>query len=360
MHVQVGIVGAGPAGLLLSRLLHLAGISSVILEDRSRAYCESRVRAGLIEQGSVDLLIAAGVGERMLHEGSATGTRCVLRHSHRIDFLELTGKRITIYGQQEIVKDMIAVNLAAGGRIEFDVTDVSLHDIASERPRIRYRDAGGAPAELVCDFIAGCDGFHGVSRPAIPAGVLTAFERAYPFSWLGILTESPPLSPELLYVCHERGFALFTMRSTTISRLYLQVGADEELETLTADAEDILKQLELPYRTVLLCAGDMGFSAAKTYDIEVWLPSQKTYREISSCSNTEAFQARRANIKFRASGSGKAEFVHTLNGSGLAVGRTLIAILENNQQKDGSVTIPTALRPYMDGRAAIEPKVAVR
>jgi len=134
----------------------------------------------------------------------------------------------------------------------------------------------------------------------------------------------------------------------------------EELERLTDNAEEVLRRLELPHRTMLLCTGDVGFASAKTYDIEVWLPSQKTYREISSCSNTEAFQARRANIKFRASGSGKAEFVHTLNGSGLAVGRTLIAILENYQQKDGSVTVPEALRPYMDGRAAIEPKVAVR
>ncbi len=132
-------------------------------------------------------------------------------------------------------------------------------------------------------------------------------------------------------------------------------GSYEELDLLTADAEQVLKRLELPYRTVLLCTGDLGFASAKTYDIEVWLPSQKTYREISSCSNTEAFQARRGNIKFRAGGTGKAEFVHTLNGSGLAVGRTLVAILENCQQKDGSVVIPTALRPYMDGKETIEP-----
>jgi p-hydroxybenzoate 3-monooxygenase len=232
MRVQVGIVGAGPAGLLLSRLLQLAGISSIILEDRSRAYCESRVRAGLIEQGSVDLLIASGVGERMQREGLVHDGNALRFNgrSHRIDFLALTGKCITIYGQQEIVKDMIAVNLAAGGRIEFEVADVSLHDITSEQPRIGYRDASGTARELVCDFIAGCDGFHGVSRPAIPAGVLTAFDRVYPFSWLGILTESPPLSPELLYVLHERGFALFTMRSTSISRLYLQVDAGDELE----------------------------------------------------------------------------------------------------------------------------------
>src|SRR5207249_2298972 len=128
----------------------------------------------------------------------------------------------------------------------------------------------------------------------------------------------------------------------------------DELESLTAHAEEVLKRLELPYRTMLLCGGDLGFASAKTYDIEVWLPSQQTYREISSCSNTEAFQARRANIKFRSGGAGKAEFVHTLNGSGLAVGRTLVAILENGQQEDGSVVIPRALRPYMDGREAIE------
>jgi seryl-tRNA synthetase len=129
----------------------------------------------------------------------------------------------------------------------------------------------------------------------------------------------------------------------------------DELDALTANAEEVLTRLELPYRTVLLCTGDIGFAAAKTYDIEVWLPSQRTYREISSCSNTEAFQARRANIKFRAGGTGKAEFVHTLNGSGLAVGRTLIAVLENYQQKDGSVVIPRALQPFMDGREVIEP-----
>jgi p-hydroxybenzoate 3-monooxygenase len=230
MRVQVGIVGAGPAGLLLGQLLDLAGIESVIIENRSRSYCEARVRAGLIEQGSVDLLAASGVGERMgreglVHDGNALrfGGR-----SHRIDFVELTGKRITIYGQQEIVKDMIAVRLARGGRIDFEVSDVTLDGLASERPKVRYRDAAGAAQELDCDFIAGCDGFHGVCRPAIPDGVLTAYDRVYPFSWLGILTESTPLSHELLYVLHDRGFALFTMRSNAISRLYLQVDADDD------------------------------------------------------------------------------------------------------------------------------------
>ena len=237
MRVRVGIVGAGPAGLLLGQLLHLAGIESVIIENRSRAYCESRVRAGLIEQGSVDLLVASGVGERMRREGLVHDGNALRfgGRSHRIDFLGLTGKRITIYGQQEIVKDMIAVRLAAGGRIDFEVDDVTLHDLTSERPTIRYRDASGAAQELVCDFIAGCDGFHGVARPTIPAGVLTAFDRIYPFSWLGILSESPPLSHELLYVLHDRGFALFTMRSNAISRLYLQVDADEDVDAWSDD-----------------------------------------------------------------------------------------------------------------------------
>ena len=261
MRVQVGIVGAGPAGLLLSRLLQLAGIESVVIENRSRAYCESRVRAGLIEQGSVDLLVASGLGERLLREGLVHDGNALRFNgrSHRIDFLELTGKRITIYGQQEIVKDMIAVRLATGGRIDFEVSDVTLHDLESALPTIRYTDSGGAPQELVCDFIAGCDGFHGVSRPAIPAGVLTAFDRNYPFAWLGILTESPPISHELLYVLHERGFALFTMRSNTVSRLYLQVDADDDLDNWPDERiwAELHTRLEGPDATPPLVHGPM-------------------------------------------------------------------------------------------------------
>jgi p-hydroxybenzoate 3-monooxygenase len=231
MRTQVGIIGAGPAGLLLARLLELRGIDSVVLENRSRAYCEARVRAGLIEQGSVDLLIASGVGERMEREGLVHDGNFLrfAGRSHRIDFVGLTGKRITIYGQQEIVKDMIGARLAGGGPLHFEVDDVSLHDLAGPRPTVRFRDAAGAPQAFECDFIAGCDGFHGPSRSALPDGVLTAFDRVYPFSWLGILTESRPLADELVYVLHERGFALFTMRSHTISRAYLQVPADEDI-----------------------------------------------------------------------------------------------------------------------------------
>lgn len=231
MRVQVGIVGAGPAGLLLSHLLHLRGIETIVLERQSRAYCEDRVRAGVIEQGAADLLIRTGVGDRLQREG-LVHHGVALRfggRSKRIDFAALTGGQgITVYGQQEVVKDLIAARLAEGGRIEFDVPDVSVHDLASERPTIRYTGSGGQPREVVCDFIAGCDGFHGVCRPAIPAGFLTSFERTYHFGWLGILSESRPVSDELIYVNHPRGFALLSMRSMDVSRIYLQCAPDED------------------------------------------------------------------------------------------------------------------------------------
>jgi len=228
---QVGIVGAGPAGLLLSHLLHLQGVESVIVEKRSREYVEHRVRAGVLEQGSADLLIRSGVGERLRREG--------LKHhgielrfggrGHRIDLTELTGGRaITVYGQQEVVKDLIRARLDAGGEVLFDVADVSVHDIESPSPSIRFRRDGVA-TELACDVIAGCDGFHGICRPSISAGVLSVFERAYPFAWLGILAQAAPSHEELIYAYHERGFALFSMRSPSVTRLYLQVAPDEDL-----------------------------------------------------------------------------------------------------------------------------------
>jgi p-hydroxybenzoate 3-monooxygenase len=231
MRTQVGIVGAGPAGLLLSHLLHRQGIQSVVLEIRSRDHVERRIRAGVLEQGTVDLLAEAGVGGRMGREGLVHGgiqLRFGGRH-HRIDLSGLTGGRaITVYGQHEVVKDLIAVRLDAGGRILFEVEDVSLRGIDTASPAIRFRK-DGATEELGCDVIAGCDGFRGVCRPSIPAGVLTVYERVYPFAWLGILAQAPPSSGELIYAYHERGFALHSMRSPAITRLYLQCRPDEDL-----------------------------------------------------------------------------------------------------------------------------------
>ena len=228
---QVCIIGAGPAGLFLAHLLARAGIESIVLEDRSRQYVENRVRAGVLEQGTVDLMVEMGVGERMRREGlvhEGIEIRFAGR-GHRIDFPSLTGgKRIVVYGQNEVVKDLIAARLAASGDIRFEVADVSVHDIDGEHPRVRC-SVGGEPREIACDFIAGCDGFHGISRPAIPAGVLTAYERVYPFAWLGVLTESRPASDELIYSHSDRGFALLSVRSPTVSRLYVQCDPDDDL-----------------------------------------------------------------------------------------------------------------------------------
>ncbi len=241
---QVGIVGAGPAGLLLAQLLHRAGIDSVVLEARTRPYIESRIRAGLLEQGSVDTLVEAGLGDRLRREGLAhdglelrfAGT------SHRIDLYRLTGRRVTIYGQQEAVKDMVAARLETGRLLHFEATEVALHDVATDRPRLTWMQ-GGTPWELHCDVIAGCDGFHGPSRGTIPPGALRIYERTYPFAWLGILAEAPPISPELIYARHAQGFALATMRSKALSRLYLQWAPDEDL-ALWSD-ERIWEALEM-------------------------------------------------------------------------------------------------------------------
>jgi p-hydroxybenzoate 3-monooxygenase len=231
MRTQVGIVGAGPAGLMLSHLLHLAGIESVILENRSREYIEGRIRAGLIEQWARDLLIESGVGERMQREGmSHDGIHlCFGGALHYINFREMLGKGVTIYGQQEVVKDLVTRRLADGGQILFEVSDVSVHDFSGTAPKIRFHHEG-RPQELACDFIGGCDGFHGVCRPSIPASSLVAYDREYPFGWLGILSESAPPEHELIYAYHERGFALYTMRSPTLARLYVQCAPDDDIE----------------------------------------------------------------------------------------------------------------------------------
>ncbi len=233
---QIGIVGAGPAGLLLGHLLHLAGIESVILEARSRDYVENRIRAGVLERGTADLLARSGVGERMRrvglpHEGT------ILRfhgRDHRIDLKALTGHAVTVYSQHEVVRDLIEARVASGAPIVFEADRVSVHDLQGDRSEIRYNLAG-EDRSLPCDFIAGCDGFHGICRPSIPDGVLRVFERGYPFGWLGILADTAPSSRELVYAGHERGFALLSMRSPTVSRLYLQCAPDEDAEAWSDD-----------------------------------------------------------------------------------------------------------------------------
>jgi p-hydroxybenzoate 3-monooxygenase len=236
VRTQVGIVGAGPAGLLLAHLLHLEGIESVVLENRSRDYVEKRVRAGVLEQPTVQLLRETGVADRLDREG-LIHKGVLLRFDggdHRIDFEELTGRSITVYGQQEVVKDLIAARLAIGAPIEFEVGDVHVHDLTGERPRITYRDAQGASQQLECEVIAGCDGFHGVTRDAV-IGTLRTYERTYPFAWLGILAQAPPSHEELIYCYHQRGFALHSMRSPRITRLYLQVPPDEDIAQWSDD-----------------------------------------------------------------------------------------------------------------------------
>jgi p-hydroxybenzoate 3-monooxygenase len=232
--------------LLLGHLLSLNGIDSIILESRSRSHVIDRVRAGVLEQGTVDLMTAMGVGDRLQREGmrhdglfiSFKGER------HHIDMAGLTGKAITIYGQNEVVKDLIEAREATGRPLYFEADSVSVGALDSPKPAIRFSH-GGQEHEIRCDFIAGCDGFHGVCRPSVPEGVLTVYERVYPFGWLGILAEAAPSCEELVYTCHERGFALFSMRSPKITRLYFQVPSDEAIEDWSDEAvwEEMLKRM---------------------------------------------------------------------------------------------------------------------
>ena len=236
MRTQVGIVGAGPAGLLLSHLLHLRGIESIVLEARSRDYVENRIRAGVLEYGTEQLLNESGVGDRMRREGMLHPGVVMRfgRADHRIDFADLVGKHVMVYSQHLVVQDLIAARLGVGGGIVFEAEDVSLQDFQVGRPRIRYRHEG-AMQEVDCDIIAGCDGFHGVCRPSIPNNLLRIFEREYPFGWLGILAEAPPSTEENVYVSHDHGAALLAMRSPTLSRLYLQCAPDEDLAAWSDD-----------------------------------------------------------------------------------------------------------------------------
>jgi p-hydroxybenzoate 3-monooxygenase len=230
---QVGIVGAGPAGLLLSHLLHQQGIESVVLETRSREEIEATLRAGVLEQGTVDLLNEAGVGARMMREGLLhEGIRLRFDgRNHRIHLTELTGGRsIMVYAQHEVIKDLVRARLDARGRIDFGVRKVTLEDMDTGKPRIRYRDQDDSAHELACDFVAGCDGFHGITRPSIPSRLRHEFTRVYPFGWFGILVEAPPATDELIYAYHDRGFALISTRSPTVQRLYLQCDPNDAVE----------------------------------------------------------------------------------------------------------------------------------
>jgi p-hydroxybenzoate 3-monooxygenase len=234
---QVGIVGAGPAGLLLSHLLHQAGIESVVLEVRTREEIEGTIRAGVLEQGTVDLLTAVGVGERLAREGF-THHGIELRFAargHRIDLTSLTGgKAITVYAQHEVIKDLVAARLAAGGALVFEAKNVAIHDIETGKPSLRY-EIDGQPHQLACDYVAGCDGFHGVSRHTLPEATRTEYIRSYPFGWFGILTEAPPSSHELIYALHDRGFALVSTRSPTLQRMYFQCDPHDRVEAWNDD-----------------------------------------------------------------------------------------------------------------------------
>jgi p-hydroxybenzoate 3-monooxygenase len=236
MKTRIGIIGAGPAGLMLSHLLHLSGIDNVVIEARSREYCENRIRAGILEYEVAELMRSSGLGERMDTVGSRhDGTNFLVNgEMHHINFEKLVGKHVMLYSQHEVVRDLIAARVAAGGQLLFDSSDVLVHDYATDTPSITFTRDGEAHT-LHCDIIAGCDGFHGICRQSFPENMIVEYDRIYPFGWLGILAEAPPSLDELIYANHPHGFSLLSMRSPTISRLYLQCAPDEPIENWPDD-----------------------------------------------------------------------------------------------------------------------------
>jgi p-hydroxybenzoate 3-monooxygenase len=266
MRTQVAIIGAGPSGLLLGQLLHKAGIDTVILERQSGDYVLSRIRAGVLEQVCIDLLDEAGVGERMHQEGLLhTGFEMLYGgQRHRVDLNHLTGgKGVMVYGQTELTRDLMEARTKAGLPTVYEVSDVAVHDFDSQRPRVTYQKDGQSH-EIECDFIAGCDGFHGVCRASVPSGSITEFEKVYPFGWLGLLSDTPPVHDELIYVNSPRGFALCSQRSQTRSRYYLQVPLTDKVEAWSDDAfwQELRLRLDVSAREQLITGPSIEKSIA--------------------------------------------------------------------------------------------------
>ena len=265
MRTQVAIIGAGPSGLLLGQLLHKYGIDNVVLERHTPSYVLGRIRAGVIEQGAADLLDEAGVGARLHREGLVhDGTQiCVEGVRHRIDFKALTGKVVTVYGQTEITRDLMEARAEVDAPSIYEAYEVGLHDFSGIHPRVTYRH-DGKNGEITCDFIAGCDGFHGVSRKTVPPGAIKNFERVYPFGWLGLLSDTPPVSDELIYIRHQLGFALCSMRSPTRSRYYLQCSLAEDVDAWPDERfwEELRLRLDDEARSALVTGTSLEKSIA--------------------------------------------------------------------------------------------------